>query len=88
MWARGLNEDLIRFPKQRHVAPCGKILGGARGLSPAVPVAGVAGHAAVNIVANIRVVEISRNVIPMATGALESRIGRCGARMAICANSA
>ena len=50
--------------------------------------AGVAVHAVVHVSANAGMFEIGRDVIPMATGALESRIGCRGAGMAICANPA
>jgi hypothetical protein len=38
--------------------------------------AAVAGHTVVHIPADVRVVEIGRNVVPMANRALESHVGR------------
>jgi len=50
--------------------------------------AGIAIHAVVNITADVRVMEIGCIVVPMATCALERRIGCRGARVAIRANTA
>ena len=49
--------------------------------------AAVASNTVVRIPANVRVLEIGCNVVPMATDALERRIGRGGTGMAICANA-
>ena len=49
--------------------------------------AAVAGHTAVHIPADGRVAEIGCNVVPMANGALENRIGRCDTGMANRANA-